>query len=92
MKRPKKKRNVARSTRTRDRIDAEFEPSLKPSKPSKPSTVLPCPFCGWQPTVEPRAELGILVSCEMGDAVCPANPSTVGSTRARAIAAWNTRA
>lgn len=91
MKRPKKKRNAGRSTRTMDRIDAEFEPSPKLPKPST-ALPLPCPFNGWRPTVEPRAELGVLVMCEMDTTACHANPSVVGSTRARAIAAWNTRA
>lgn len=54
---------------------------------------LPCPFCGEQPTVKPWHGGGprkTMVECESGE--CPAGPSSVGSSRARAVRKWNTRA
>lgn len=53
---------------------------------------LPCPFCGYDPEIEPWHGGGPrkrLISCQSDS--CPVCPRITGSTRARAIRAWNTR-
>lgn len=58
---------------------------------------LPCPFCGYQPTIQPwhgGSPTKHMVACadELYEAiVCPTSPSCSGETRAEAIAKWNTR-
>lgn len=53
---------------------------------------LACPFCGEQPTAQfwhgggPRKTM---ISCPGND--CDVRPMVSGSTRARALAAWNER-
>ena len=53
---------------------------------------LSCPFCGERPTIEPSHGGGPhkrLVSCS--DVHCQVSPAVTGSTRQRAIDAWNSR-
>lgn len=55
--------------------------------------IYPCPFCGKLPSVL-EFELDFLhadVEVKCMNAVCPANPRVIGSTREKAIEMWNTR-
>ncbi len=54
--------------------------------------LLPCPFCGIIPIIEPwhgGGPLKRLISCVNED--CGVGPSVSGATRMKAIAKWNTR-
>ena len=56
-------------------------------------TILPCPFCGAQPVVEPWHGAHpdtTMIGCQ-NDAACHALPNVVGDTKEEAIARWNQR-
>jgi hypothetical protein len=53
---------------------------------------LPCPFCGSQPAIQPWHGGGPrkrFIQCPNLD--CSVTPQTTGSTRQKALDAWNTR-
>lgn len=59
---------------------------------SRPTELLPCPFCGAQPLAdvfEDEEDYFHFVSCENG--ACPASVCTTGHTPEAAAALWNTR-
>jgi hypothetical protein len=52
----------------------------------------PCPFCGYQPTIQPwhgGGPLKRLIECANED--CAVAPSVCGSRRGVAVARWNRR-
>lgn len=61
--------------------------------------LLPCPFCGQQPEMEPwhgGAPTKVMIACvglhpEEGFIDCGPAPCVTGETPEEAIAAWNTR-
>lgn len=79
---------------------AELEASLTPRelaasmpKPLDASEALPCPFCGVLPVIQPWHGGGPrkkMVMCDNED--CHISPSVTGSSKARALEYWNTRA
>jgi len=57
-------------------------------------TILPCPFCGSQPMIEPwhgGPKTKRLIGCQ-NDGGCAVQPAVTGKTRKEAIAHWNQRA
>lgn len=67
--------------------------------------LLPCPFCGEAPTIEPwhgGKPTKVMISCsgtfanglfgDPSDVTCPVSPSVTGETPSEGIQHWNTRA
>ena len=56
--------------------------------------LLPCPFCGAVPTIEPwhggRNKLKRMIACD--NEACEVTPQVTGSTAAQAARYWNSRA
>lgn len=50
----------------------------------------PCPWCGGGAEVIVLRALEVAVGC--GNAICPAFPQIISSTKASAVRVWNTRA
>lgn len=75
-----------------ERQSAASAARRKRAEPVVEYYALGCPFCGHTPTIEPwhgGGPMKRMISCS-NDA-CPVAPQVAGSTRLRAIAAWNTR-
>lgn len=65
------------------------------SKSRNAVEMLPCPFCGAIPTIEPwhsSVKTKKLVQCSSDSLRCAVWPSVSGETRKIAIMRWNTRA
>lgn len=62
-------------------VRTECDPQLK---------LLPCPFCGHDPTIEHEGQANYMVRCSNVD--CPLTVKTTAVTKPAAISAWNTRA
>lgn len=60
-------------------------------KRKEPAQPLRCPFCGLYPEVIHWHGGGPRKRMVMCPGPCPVGPQTTGSTRARAVAKWNTR-
>lgn len=54
-------------------------------------SLLPCPFCGGQPKVEPSSRSGLFGGILCDNIDCPVNPCVPNRNKQQAIAAWNTR-
>lgn len=69
-------------------------PQFQPAKPqpAAPPELLPCPFCGQPPTIEPwhgGPKSKRMISCE--NVYCDVSPQVTGNTARKAIERWNTR-
>lgn len=71
----------------------EQHATVKRERKPKHPKLLPCPFCGDPPTIEPwhgGGPMKRMVHCI--NEYCHANPSVTGPTPQKAADRWNTRA